>query len=319
MASRREIVRPRPLRLPVQFGAYKDLAKLVEFGAFLLAPVAWSLLPHHDATAWRPTAIVALMLLVVVGVRTAESALDDVAGIRDGIDAVNYANVSQLRARKRKPILDGRLTESQALGYAAEAVTCAGVALLAAAALARFSTWWPVAVAIVMGAAVVGYSWGPRLSYRPGGQEFVVILGLTGMLCATYGMATGGDLTARVVVEGLILGVWLMQPVTFANVHDRDGDRQAGRKTMAVKLSPRGHRAYVLGLIALGWALAVGGALTVLPWWLLLLTLPAIALQASAAVAVSADRDPLRARRNCHRAYRVGAAGIVVANLIVLF
>ncbi len=297
--------------------AYKDLAKFVEFGAFLIVPTAWSLLPY-DATSGRTVVILVLMLVAAVGIRTAESALDDIAGIRDEIDVVNYADAGTLRARKRKPILDGRLTERDALRYTWSVLALAATATTVAADVADFKPLWAPALVAAAAFVVVGYSWGPKLSYIPGGQEFVVTFGMTAMLCSVYALASG-HLATVVVLEGLLLGVWLMQPVTFANVHDVDGDRRAGRHTMAVRLSPAAHRRYTSTLLLAGWVLlAVVISAGELPWWTALVLAPCIALQAVALAVSVRRRDPLLARRTCHRAYRIGWLGLVVTNLIAL-
>lgn len=304
-------------RLRARAGAYRDLAKLKMFDAFLIIPLTWTLLHPHAATSPRTIAILILLLVVALGIRTAESALDDVAGIRDGIDAVNYADVSTHAMRNRKPLLDGRLTEAQAIRYAQTVLATAVAAFVGAYALASFHPFWiPLALAGVA-VLVVGYSWGPKLSYI-GGQEVVVVAGLTAMFSVAYGMVTGG-LAWVVVLEGLMLGVWLTQPVAFANLHDREGDRRAGRNTMAVRLSEHGNAIYTFVLFAFGWALlAVTLAAAQLPWWVALTQAPCVALQVRAADAGLRRGNPLLARRMCHLAYRAGWIGLAVANLIAI-
>lgn len=295
--------------------AYKDLAKLTEWGAFLSVPLVWSALDPDDRTTAFALGLLALSLVAQVGFRTAESALDDIAGVRDGIDIVNYAEASEHRVRARKPLLDGRLTEEQAKGYAYFAIGVAVAAFLAGLAIADFDPIWVPFAAAGAAFLVVTYSAGPKLSYH-GGQEVVVISGLAVTTWCTYAVIEG-SLSGAVATEGLLLGTWLMLPVTFANLHDVEGDRQAGRGTMAVRLSPEGNRRYTLALAALSGAILLAGiALDALPWWVVLFLVPCIAIQARALRAGLWRGQPLLARRLCHLAYRIGWLGLFCANLV---
>jgi 1,4-dihydroxy-2-naphthoate octaprenyltransferase len=297
--------------------AYKDLAKLTEWGAFLSVPLVWSALEPDHRTSGYALGLLALSLVTQVGFRTVESALDDVAGVRDGIDVVNYAAPSEHRVRARKPLLDGRLTEQQAKGYAYFAATVATIAFVAGLAIADFEPLWVPFAAAGAAFLVVTYSAGPKLSYR-GGQEIVVISGLAVAIYGTYAVIEG-SLSGAVATEGLLLGIWLMQPVTFANLHDLEGDRQAGRATMAVRLSAEGNRRYILGLFALGWTVLLTGiVLGALDWWVVLFLVPCFAIQHRALRDGLWRGEPLLARRLCHLAYRVGWLGLFCANLVAL-
>jgi len=295
--------------------AYKDLAKLTEWGAFLSVPLVWSLLDSHHWTAPRTFAILLLSLATQAGVRTAESALDDVAGVRDGIDVVNYAEASPHRARGRKPLLDMRLTEAQARRYAYTAAATGVVAFVIAFAVAGFAPFWAPLTAAFAATLVVTYSWGPKLSYH-GGQELIVISGVAVSVITTFGLIEH-SLTWPPVIEGLIMGIWLMQPVTFANMHDLDGDRQAGRQTMAVRLSAAANRRYILALFGLAWTIFVAALATgQLRWWFVLCLVPCMAIQSRALRAGVWGENFLLARRACHLAYRIGFVGFFCANLI---
>jgi 1,4-dihydroxy-2-naphthoate octaprenyltransferase len=295
--------------------AYKDLAKLEIFDVYLTVPLAASLLSAEEAGSGSSIAILVLMLFTQVGVLTAACALDDVAGVRDGIDTFNYGVDSSLRKRKRKPLLDNRLTERQALRYAYIAAGV-GVACCAAAyAVAGFEPWWVTLIVVACMASALFYSWGPKLSYI-GGQELVVVLALAGTLAGTYALLTGG-VTWTVALEGLLLGVWLMQLTAFANLHDREGDRHADRVTMAVRLDARGYRRYLVGLFVLGLAVLVAGLATgELPWELAPLMIPALVAQGGAFRAGVLGNDGLRARATSLIVLRAGWLALVVANLI---
>lgn len=295
--------------------AYKDLAKLEIFDIYLSIPLAGSLLSSHEFGRPRNIAILVLMLFTQVGVLTAACALDDVSGVRDGIDTFNYQEGDKLRKRKRKPLLDNRLTERQALRYAYVAAAVGVVCCAAAYAVADFKpSWLPILVVVVV-AAVLFYSWGPKLSYV-GGQELIVVLAFAFTLAGTYALLTG-HMTWTVVLEGLVLGIWLMQLTAFANLHDREGDGRAGRVTMAVRLEPSAYRRYLIALFVLGLAVLVAGLVTgELPWQLAPLLVPALVMQWTAFRAGVLNDDGLRGRATSLTVLRLGWVALFVANLI---
>lgn len=295
--------------------AYKDLAKLEIFDIYLTVPLAASLLTADQLGNGDSIPILLLMLFTQLGVLTAACALDDVAGVRDGIDTVTYGQDSALRKRKRKPLLDNRLIERQALRYAYTAAGIGVVCCAAAYVVADFDPSWAPLLAAAIVVAVLFYSWGPKLSYI-GGQELVVVLGVTFTLAGTYSLLTGG-MTWTVVLEGLLLGVWLMQLTAFANLHDREGDAHANRVTMAVRLDPSKYDRYLTSLYVLGLTALVAGLVTEeLPWQLLPLLVPNLVLQGIAFRAGVLGDDGLRARATSLAVLRIGLVAIFVANLI---
>ncbi|HEX8054738.1 MAG TPA: UbiA family prenyltransferase [Thermoleophilaceae bacterium] len=298
-----------------RFVAYKDLAKLEMFYPFLAVPLVWTLLESEVANDSTTLVIVVLAVVVVVGVRTAESALDDVAGIRDGIDTFNYEQPSSDRRRTRKPLLDNRLTEQQAINYARIALIASLASFVAAGIIVDFDPLWAPIAAVVAAFAVVAYSWGPKLSYI-GAQELIAVLGVAAVVCVTYAYATGG-LTWSAAIEGLLLGLWLDQTVVLANLHDLEGDRRAGRGTMAVRLAARPYQRYVIAVFALAWTLLLAAViLGELPWWLLLLQIPVVALQVRILVVGIRHDDPLSGWRLGRRTFPIAWMTLVVANLI---
>ena len=125
-------------------------------------------------------------------------------------------------------------------------------------------------------------------------------------------------MTWTVVLEGLVLGIWLMQLTAFANLHDREGDGRAGRVTMAVRLEPAAYRRYLIALFVLGLAVLVAGLVTgELPWQLAPLLIPALAMQWTAFRAGVLNDDGLRGRATSLNVLRLGWAALFVANLVV--
>jgi 1,4-dihydroxy-2-naphthoate octaprenyltransferase len=309
------LARPGRGSLRERLVAYYDLAKLEIFDIYLTVPLLWSLLTPEQAHG-RHLVVLALVLTCELGLVTAACALDDVSGIRDEIDLVNYDDGNTLRKRRRKPLLDQRLTEAEAVRYGYGAAAVGVASAVAAYAVVDFKpSWFPIAM-LVVAVCVVGYSWGPKLSYV-GGQDLVIIGGLTAAMCLAFSLAAG-HVTWAAACEGGLLGLWLMQMTAFGNVNDREGDRIAGRATMAVRLGADGCRTYLLGLYALGWALLVATvAAGVLPWWALLMQLPALGAQSIAVRRGVLGDEPLVGRRVGLWVYRLGWLGLFACNLIV--
>lgn len=295
--------------------AYRDLAKLDVFDAYLCVPLAWTLLGATQAL--EPTTFVLLALLLVynVGYLSASVALDDVNGIRDGIDVVNYDAAGTLRKRTRKPLLDDRLSEREALRFAWTCVAASLLATGAAFAVAGGDAWLFLALALGNIALSLNYSWWLKLSYH-GAQDLVVIVSFALNFNAMMVLLTGAA-SWIAAVQGLLLGFWLMHIGSWANHNDRAGDLQAGRMTSAARFSERGALRYTAGLYVLGWAvLAIGVATGTLAWWFLALQVPAITLQIEA-LRTGIGGNSLRARLDALRSHRLGWAGLAVANLVL--
>lgn len=296
--------------------AYKDLAKLDIFDVYLTVPLAWSLLEPDLWLDGRSIAVLLLVLVGQVGIVTAACAFDDISGLRDGIDPVTYGPSESLRKRRRKPLVDHRLSEREALAYAYGAVIT-GVLALAVAYVVSDGPAWLLLGAAGVSLGALAYSWGPKLSYH-GLQDAVVILCLGGTFVLTYAVVPG-RVEAIAVFEGLLLGIWLMQMTIFGNVHDREADRAAGRVTMAVRLSEAGLRRYTLAMYGLGWAVLGAGLVSgELPWYALLLTLPALVLQLVIVRDAVLGPNALKGRLLGIHVLRVGIVGLFATNLILM-
>jgi 1,4-dihydroxy-2-naphthoate octaprenyltransferase len=248
---------------------YAQLAKLRVYQHLYEWLIAALLLWKEEA--WRDgTAVaLALALLGMVAVQAAACAADDIMGFRDGSDAENYApaagpalgqgsnNVLTQGRRLPKPLLSGALSEREAVVFAAGAVVVA-LGSLAGMAIALGGRI-PVAMVIaglVVVACAVQYSWGLRLSYRPGGLELVIfVVNVGSVLLPYWGLA--GEVTATVVLLSVLAGVWFLLLVSYGNAADRDGDAAAGRRTLAVAVSPGTFRGILVGLHVVAVGLAV--------------------------------------------------------------
>jgi 1,4-dihydroxy-2-naphthoate octaprenyltransferase len=307
---------PRSLR--ARLTPYFWLAKFDVRGYLMTVPVA--------ATALEPSllgdGIWALLVLLplelcVFGIVVT---LDDVQGARDGSDAINYGERGTPRTQRRKPILAGLVTPEQALAFA-RVLGLIGAVLLVAAWLAspRDPDWF-VPAYLLLAVTAAQYSYGIRWSYRfPGGAEFIQG-GSTaaGLILAYYLVAA--SVPSMVIVEALLVGIWHIQIGTSANAHDRDGDRQAGRRTVAVTISDRAYRVFVAGVFVTGWALLI--AATVAGWVPVavpIMAAPAVYLQVGALKLGPLRGDWLNARKQGFRSVYAGATGLVLANVLAVW
>lgn len=297
------------------FSAVVEVGKLNIYDLWLGIPLAWSLLDPAQATELRTWWILGLALVIKAGTSSAALALDDVAGLRDGVDAANHGDTD--RYAVNKPLLDGRLSERGALLFAGCAAAAAVVALAVAVWVARPVPPWLLILEAVILVGALNYSFWLKLSYR-GGGELITLTAVASTLFVPYALVTGGwNLT--VLLESLLLGLWMLQVAVFSNTQDRTGDLEAGRLTVAALTSERGNYVFICSVFATSAALLVVGWVTRhLPAALAVTLLPSLLLQARQ-VYLGVIRDRwLDARLLGFKAFRLGVAGLFVVNLFAL-
>ncbi len=178
---------------------------------------------------------------------------------------------------------------------------------------------WPIAVlgiaAIASGLAYTGGPW--PLGYHGLGDPFVfVFFGVVGV-AGTFYVQAGGINTATLAAS-IPVGALCTAILVVNNVRDCDGDRAAGKRTLAVRFGQRAGRAEFLLLIALAycvpavmWLAWRASGWTMLPW----LTLP-LAFQLSRRLVAARDGEAfnaaLRATAGLHAAFGIlFAAGLL--------
>ncbi|MFF2213318.1 UbiA family prenyltransferase [Streptomyces antibioticus] len=298
-------------------GAYAKLAKLSFFDYYLCVLVVLALLP---AAAWREAStwwVLVLFDLGWVGIVAATVALDDVTGLRDGSDARNYDPGQTLRARDRKPLLDGRLTLRQALRFG-WGCAAGGTALWALTALiAPHRPWWALAAAAFSVVISVQYSYGLKLSYR-GGQEAVIWLS-TGLCVLVPFALLNGEMTGAAWLECFLFGLWSLMVSVYSNINDVDGDRAAGRRNLATGVSPGVYRGFIAALsLAETGAIVLAAAAGAVPWWFCAFLLPVVGMRARQAHAGLVAGEVLSARRQGVTIHRCGVVLLVAANLLLV-
>jgi 1,4-dihydroxy-2-naphthoate octaprenyltransferase len=292
------------------------VAKLTVFQHYFGLALAWTLLPWSVATQARTLGVFACCLISVVAVVAATTALDDLVGFRNGGDIRSYGANGNERGARRKPLLDGAVTERQVIVFIAIAQAvglCAGIgAFLVAGA-------WPLsAVALFLAAAALSpqYSWGLRLSFRPGGAEALLWYSTVATLLWPY-LLLQGTQVATALLESALLGCYFMLVLLSENANDATADAAVGRRTLAVVLPLTATRAVVAGL-AVGsillplWAAVAG----LLPYLVLLLLVPAWLLLARQ-VALGAGRCRwLPAAVWGFAAFNAGFVALLVTNIL---
>lgn len=292
--------------------AYAQLGKLQIVELWAGVPLAWSLLPDGQL-AIATFVLLVLSIVVEAGITSSALALDDVAGVRDGVDVANHKDTD--RYGVRKPLLDGRLTEREALRFATVGAVSATLAIGASLFFVDHVPWWSPAITIAVILLALNYSYWLKLSYI-GGCELVTFVATGMTLFLPYAMITGTT-SGIVVVESFLIGFWMLQIAVFSNTQDATGDRAANRMTFAASHSEIGNRVFIVCVFSCGLGVTfLGFALGLFSWWYAVALLPGWIVTTLQLRAGFERRDWLAARANGFWAFRLYIAGLFVANLI---
>jgi 4-hydroxybenzoate polyprenyltransferase len=296
-----------------RFGGLLRLSKIFVYQHYYGWVLAWLLASAGAAHRHGMTAAMIFFLMGSIGIVTCACSADDIAGFRNGSDAINYQAGERRRKIHKKPLLSGAVTQNEALVFA----VCAGAVAVGAGAAAFWALNWraPVAAYVIYvagGAFSVQYSAGLRLSYHRGGAETLLCLATASGLLAPY-LAVAHDWSSPAVIAAMLLGLWLVMVSSYSNVNDMKGDGKVGRKTLAVTTGPGFFKAIMVlifltsvGLICL---LALG---TNWPHWTLLAMLPAALLNATQLYVGPVREQWLKARQLGLLAYDMGFIGLCV-------
>ena len=234
-----------------------------------VAPVIIGSAAAYDLGSFSPARAVLAALIAVllqVGVNYANDYSDGIRGTDDN-------RVGPLR------LTGSRLATPKQVKYAAFA--CFGAAMLAGVILVVLAGTWPL---ILVGVGCVAAAWGYTGGKNPYGylglgDVFVfVFFGLVATLGTTYTQAL--EINTAAVLGAISTGLIAMALLMANNVRDIPTDREAGKRTLAVRLGDGPARiSYVMMLaLALLLPLFIAGSY---PWVLLvLLLLPACILPA---------------------------------------
>jgi 1,4-dihydroxy-2-naphthoate octaprenyltransferase len=170
-------------------------------------------------------------------------------------------------------------------------------------------------VFVVAALAAAQYSAGLRLSYA-GGGEVLLVVATAVTVVLPYASITGST-GWRVVLEGVLLGLFLLQVSAFSNTADGANDRIAKRRTVAARLSAGANRVFIAATFAAAWFLVLAGAgFRLLPAWLPVLLVPCWAINLVQLWKGVVRVSWLYARKLGFRAFDAGCAALIAANLL---
>jgi 1,4-dihydroxy-2-naphthoate octaprenyltransferase len=294
-----------PLRVFFELGKFK----IVELWLGFFVGVA--LLGHTRLQDERGLAILVFILIAGIAVIATTCSLDDIVGVRDGVDQANHREGT--RWGVDKPLLAGRLDEGRALRF----VHLLGVVAVLGYAAVLVLAWplpgWLVATMTAMMLLAISYSYGLKLSYR-GAGEAVIFAGGVGTVLLPYALVTK-TAPPIVLVSAILVGSWHAQVVMFSNTKDVRGDRATGRMTIAARTSPRGNKIFISSAFMLVWGFtAFAFAARYIPAWYALALAPVWALQVAQLWLGLRREQWLMARLLGFRALRVGIVTLTLSN-----
>ena len=244
--------------------------------------VGTALAIRDDVVAAGPAAAA---LFGALALQVGANLANDVADFRRGAD-------TETRLGPPRVTQHGLVTEREVTVAAAIAF---GLAAAAGVYLALVAGWIVIAIGLSSIVAAIAYTAGPwPYGYRGLGDLFVFVF--FGLLAVggTY-FVQAGELNGEVLFASIPVGLTVTAILNVNNVRDIDTDREAGKRTLAVRLGRRLARAqYVVTVIA---AYLVAGGLWLVgdfpPFVLLVwLTLP-LAIRPVRAVLHSEDGPTL--------------------------
>lgn len=220
--------------------------------------------------ATRPKTLTAAFVPVLVGTALAFSergsvswgisviALLSAVFIQIGTNLANDAIDFRKGADTEKRVGPVRVTQSGLLSYRqvmGGAIACLAVALLLGIPLVFQGGWPLVVVGLVSLFFAYGYTGGPfPLAYLGLGDLFVLLFFGLVAVGGVYFLQTG-TLTVSAGVAGAQVGLLATVLIAINNLRDRDGDAEAGKRTLAVRLGVDGCRFEIALLLMLPFVL----------------------------------------------------------------
>lgn len=305
MPPRTQPERAHRLRVFFELGKFKIVELWLGFfvGVALLGQARL-----HDE---RSLGILALILMAGIAVIAATCSLDDVMGVRDGVDQANHRDGA--RWGVDKPLLTERLDERSAFRFVHLLGVIAALGYAGVLVLAWPLPGWLLATMTAMMLLAINYSYGLKLSYR-GAGEAVIFAGGVGTVLLPYALVAKAA-PPIVLVSAVLVGSWHAQVVMFSNTNDAAGDRATGRMTIAARTSPRGNAIFISCVFVLVWGFtAFAFAARSIPSWYALALVPVWALQVAQLWLGLRRKQWLTARLLGFRVLRVGIIGLTALN-----
>ena len=226
-------------------------------------PAALAPVLAGSAVAWFEGGFAPLLaglaLLVALALQVGVNYANDYS---DGIRGTDAARVGPLRLVGSGVAAPTRVRNA--------AFVCFAVASVAGTAIVVLTGyWWLLAVGAASIAAAWYYTGGSRpYGYLGLGELFVfVFFGLVAVSGTVYiqlGVVTQATWWTAIAIGALACAILVAN-----NLRDLDGDRAAGKRTLATRLGDAGTRRFFLGLLGVA-AVGVFGVAATSSWWALL-------------------------------------------------
>jgi 1,4-dihydroxy-2-naphthoate octaprenyltransferase len=239
------------------------LAEWVEGARPRTLPAALAPVLAGSAVAWFEDGFAPLLaglaLLVALALQVGVNYANDYS---DGIRGTDAVRVGPLRLVGSGVAEPGEVR--------AAAFTSFGVAAMAGLAVVLLTGhWWLLAVGAAAIAAAWYYTGGTRpYGYLGLGELFVFIffglVAVTGTVYVQLGFVTDATWWTAIAIGALACAILVAN-----NLRDLEGDRAAGKRTLATRLGDSGTRRFFLGLLLVA-ALGVFGVAATSSWWALL-------------------------------------------------
>ncbi|HRA06466.1 MAG TPA: 1,4-dihydroxy-2-naphthoate polyprenyltransferase [Propionicimonas sp.] len=239
------------------------LAEWVEGARPRTLPAALAPVLAGSAVAWfehgfQPL-LAALALVVSLALQIGVNYANDYS---DGIRGTDAARVGPMRLVGSGAAEPAQVKSAAFAGFAVAAVAGLAVVLLT-------GYWWLLGV----GAAAILAAWfytGGRnpYGYLGLGELFVfVFFGLVAVSGTVYIQV--GTVSASAWWTAIAIGALACAILAANNLRDLEGDRAAGKRTLATRLGDAGTRRFFVGMVALA-AVGVFGVAATSSWWALL-------------------------------------------------
>ncbi|MCA0296456.1 MAG: 1,4-dihydroxy-2-naphthoate polyprenyltransferase [Actinobacteria bacterium] len=234
-------------------------------------PAALAPVLAGSAVAWFEGAfsplLAVLALVVALALQVGVNFANDYS---DGIRGTDAARVGPLRL-VGSGLVEPRRVRAAAFGCFALAAA-AGLAVVVVT-----GHWWLLAVGAAAIAAAWFYTGGRRpYGYLGLGEVFVFLFfGLVAVAGTVYIQV--GRVSPAAWWTAVAIGALACAILVANNLRDLDGDRAAGKRTLATRLGDTGTRWFFLGLLAVA-ALGVVAVAATSSWWALLGLIMGLAL-----------------------------------------
>ncbi len=274
-------------------------------------PAALAPVLAGSAIAWFERSfsplLAALALVVALALQVGVNFANDYS---DGIRGTDAARVGPLRL-VGSGLVEPRRVRSAAFG-------CFALSALAGLAVVLVTGhWWLLGVGAAAIAAAWYYTGGRRpYGYLGLGELFVFLFfGLVAVTGTVYIQV--GRIPAATWWTAIAIGALACAILVANNLRDLDGDRAAGKRTLATRLGDAGTRRFFLGLLALAGVGVIGVAATS-SWWALLGLIMAVLLAGPVREVVRGvtGRELIPVLKNTGLAELACAAGLFVGLLI---